>query len=244
MVGFERVQCLNFFKLYIGDYQRDTAHLSVTEHGAYQLMLQHHYATEKPLPTGKELHRMLRAQTKIEREAIDRVAAEFWVTTPDGLINERAKLEIARADHQRTVNQQVGKLGGRPKTPRKDKPNENRIGSQTEAINNPTQTPDTRHSEPNGSGAGAPPDTADHIFGLGVPLLTASGCTDRNARSMLALLHKQHGGLAVVAALERCAREKPLQPIPWLQAVMTPKSRHTGFEAKNYREGVAADGSL
>lgn len=46
---------MNFFKLYIGDYQRDTAHLSVTEHGAYLLMLQHYYATEKPLPPGKAL---------------------------------------------------------------------------------------------------------------------------------------------------------------------------------------------
>ena len=86
---------MNFFKLYIGDYQRDTAHLSVTEHGAYMLMLQHYYATEKPLPTGKALHRMLRAQDKDERDAIDSVAAQFWSKTPEGLlVNERAADEI------------------------------------------------------------------------------------------------------------------------------------------------------
>ena len=134
---------MNFFKLYIGDYQRDTAHLSVTEHGAYLLMLQHFYATEKPLPVGKVLHRMLRAQDKAEREAIDFIAGKFWTATDDGLINERAAQEIAKAEHQRSVNQQIGKLGGRPK--RKETESVNESDSESEPNDNPNQTPDTRH---------------------------------------------------------------------------------------------------
>lgn len=98
---------MNFFKLYIGDYQRDTAHLSVTEHGAYLLMLQHYYATEKPLPSGKALHRMLRAQDKAEREAIDAVVALFWTQTPEGLVNERADAEIAKAATQADTNRRI-----------------------------------------------------------------------------------------------------------------------------------------
>lgn len=98
---------MNFFKLYIGDYQRDTAHLSVTEHGAYLLMLQHYYATEKPLPTGKALHRMLRAQDKAEREAIDAVAAQFWRETEHGLVNNRADVEITKAGAQAETNRSI-----------------------------------------------------------------------------------------------------------------------------------------
>ena len=88
---------MNFFKLYIGDYQRDTAHLSIAEHGAYMLMLQHYYATESPLPTGKALHRMLRAQDKTERDAIDSIVAKFWNETSNGLVNERADAEQLRS---------------------------------------------------------------------------------------------------------------------------------------------------
>lgn len=98
---------MNFFKLYIGDYQRDTAHLSITEHGAYLLMLQHYYATERPLPTGKALHRMLRAQDKAERDAIDAIVERFWHETPDGLVNERADGEITKARTQADTNRQI-----------------------------------------------------------------------------------------------------------------------------------------
>lgn len=143
---------MNFFKLYIGDYHRDTAHLSVIEHGAYLLMLQHFYATEKPLPTGKALHRMLRAQDKTERDAIDFIASKFWTQTETGIVNERAAQEIAKADRQRTVNRSVGIRGGRPK--KTESVSKTRTDLETESvifsepINNPNQTPDTRQIQP------------------------------------------------------------------------------------------------
>lgn len=100
---------MNFFKLYIGDYQRDTAHLSLAEHGAFLLMLQHYYATEKPLPTGKALHRILRASEKADRDAIDSIAAQFWRTTDAGLVNDRADAEITKAAAQADINRAIAK---------------------------------------------------------------------------------------------------------------------------------------
>ena len=132
---------MNFFKLYIGDYQRDTAHLSVTEHGAYLLMLQHYYATERPLPTGKALHRMLRAQDRSERDAIDSVVAQFWTETSDGLVNERADVEITKAGAQAETNRAIAQAR---EARRKAARNGNEQSTNRATNDQPNQTPDTR----------------------------------------------------------------------------------------------------
>ena len=99
---------MNFYKHYIGDYQRDTGHLSVTEHGAFRLMLDVYYATEKPLPLDrKALYRLLRAESGLDRIAIDSVINQFWVETNEGFINRRADAEVAKADKQAEVNRQT-----------------------------------------------------------------------------------------------------------------------------------------
>lgn len=98
----------------MGDYQRDTGSLSLAEHGAYMMMLQHYYATEAPLPVGATLYRLLRAQTKAERGAIDAVVARFWLLKDGALVNTRAVIEIERAVRQRDINREQGKRGGRP----------------------------------------------------------------------------------------------------------------------------------
>lgn len=86
---------MNFYKHHIGDYAKKTAHLTVLEHGAYLLMMQAYYATERPLPFGRDLYRICRANGKKERAAIDKVASEFWTRTEAGLINSRADREMA-----------------------------------------------------------------------------------------------------------------------------------------------------
>lgn len=133
---------MNWFKLYIGDYQRDTAHLSVTEHGAYLLMLQHYYATEKPLPIGKALHRMLRAQDKAERDAIDAVAAQFWTETPAGLVNGRADAELTKAGAQADTNRAIAQAREAKRKAARE-PHEKSTNRATN--DQPNQTPDTRH---------------------------------------------------------------------------------------------------
>jgi uncharacterized protein YdaU (DUF1376 family) len=134
---------MNFFKLYIGDYQRDTAHLSVTEHGAYLLMLQHYYATEKPLPIGKALHRMLRAQDKAEREAIDSVAAQFWRETVDGLVNDRADVEITKAGAQAETNRAIAQAReAKRKASRASNEQSTNRATNDQPNHNHSQTPD------------------------------------------------------------------------------------------------------
>lgn len=78
-------------------------------------------------------------------------------------------------------------------------------------------------SLPKGKGDKSPMTSDEIIFGYGVPLLTNAGTTDKQARSFLGGLRKNHGDQAVVDALRDCLRAKPLQPLEWLGAVLSPK---------------------
>lgn len=94
----------------MGDYARDTGHLSALEHGIYTLLLDWYYVNERPIPDDKAV-RISRGNP----EETHMVLSEFFKRTENGWIHSRADREIelyrAKADH----NREVGKLGGRPK---------------------------------------------------------------------------------------------------------------------------------
>ena len=107
---------MNFYKRWIGDYRRDTGHLSLIEHGAYTLMLDAFYASEKPLPIDRvRLYRLLGASEQNEVAAVELVLSEFWKEAEAGFVNSRALREIGRAAEYSAEQSARGKLGGRPK---------------------------------------------------------------------------------------------------------------------------------
>lgn len=90
---------MNFYLHYLGDYDRDTKGLSLIEHGAYRVLLDHAYATEEMPPNEPgALYRIAGAMTPAERKAVDRVADRFFAINGDGRRhNKRAEAEISRA---------------------------------------------------------------------------------------------------------------------------------------------------
>jgi len=107
---------MNFYRMFPGDYIADTSELSLAEHGVYMLMLHYFYHTEQPLPTGPKLYRLLRADSKADREAVDFVCDRYWIPTPEGLVNRKAVDELKRASEMAERNRLNGKKGGRPVT--------------------------------------------------------------------------------------------------------------------------------
>lgn len=82
---------------YVGDYQRKTAHLSLIEHGAYSLLLDHYYSTAKPLPANASvLHRVCRAFAPDEQAAVQAVLAQFFTLERDGYHNKKADKELLK----------------------------------------------------------------------------------------------------------------------------------------------------
>lgn len=88
---------MNYYEHHLGDYMRDTAHLSMLEDGAYRRLMDVYYTREQPLPTAlKDCCRLARAQSKPEREAVDAVLKEFFHQSPEGWRHKRCDEEIAR----------------------------------------------------------------------------------------------------------------------------------------------------
>lgn len=144
---------MNFYKRHIGDYVRDTAHLSLLEHGVYARLLDVYYSRETGIPDGQAA-RLIGARAKDEVAAVDAVIREFF-TIRDGVwIQRRCEREIEHASAKAERNREIGKLGGRP---RKEKPIGNPAGFQNKPTENPSQTPDSRLQKKKRHSPGDPP---------------------------------------------------------------------------------------
>lgn len=95
---------MNYYERHLGDFVRDTAHLSMTEDGAYNRLLDRYYATESGIPVD-QAHRVARARTKEERQAVDVVLAEFFILSDGVWIKNRVEEEIAK-HHKKMRNLQ------------------------------------------------------------------------------------------------------------------------------------------
>jgi uncharacterized protein YdaU (DUF1376 family) len=85
-----------WYPFFPGDYARDTARLSLVEHGAYRLLLDDYYSTGGPLPLeATELYRITKAFTPEEQAATIKVVCAFFTETEVGFRSRRADRELA-----------------------------------------------------------------------------------------------------------------------------------------------------
>ncbi|MCK2097538.1 YdaU family protein [Thauera aromatica] len=145
---------MNYYEHHLGDYAKDTGHLTMLEHGAYRILLDRYYSTEAGIPAA-QAYRLARARSEEERQAVDVVLEEFFELVDGVWINGRAEEEIAGANARIDASRQNGKKGGRPKknpagseTETQQKPSGLSVGSETETQQKAHQAPSTKHQSP------------------------------------------------------------------------------------------------
>jgi uncharacterized protein YdaU (DUF1376 family) len=142
---------LNFYKHYIGDFQRDTGHLSLTERGAYLCLIHHYYATEKPLPNDLDaLCRIAGAVSKVDRAAV-KVAIGFFEPVASGLMHARIEAELEKAGEISNTNRAIALAREEKRRTEKAKRTEHEQSTKraqsvprTEHEQSTNQTPDTK----------------------------------------------------------------------------------------------------
>lgn len=86
---------MNYYERHIGDYLKDTSHLSLLEHGVYTRLLDVYYTRECGIPADQAA-RLIGARSKDELAALRAVLEEFFVLSDGAYAQPRAEREIAR----------------------------------------------------------------------------------------------------------------------------------------------------
>lgn len=147
---------MNFYKRHIGDYLKDTAHLTLLEHGVYTRLLDVYYTRESGIPDAQAA-RLIGARGRDETAALKVVLGEFFELIDGSWVQSRCEREIEEASAQAKANRENGKKGGRPKKVRN--PEENESESEVKPTGNPSgfdslteknlsQTPDSISQTP------------------------------------------------------------------------------------------------
>ncbi len=89
---------MNYYPHHIGDYLKDTAHLTMIEDGAYRRLIDLYYLHEQPLPVEKrQVYRLARASSPAEKKAIDTILDEYFSPGEDGWMHRRCEEELSRS---------------------------------------------------------------------------------------------------------------------------------------------------
>jgi uncharacterized protein YdaU (DUF1376 family) len=86
---------MHYYQFHIGDYRRDTAHLTLIEHAIYRALIDTCFETEQPLPLVRsKIERSHSIRTPEESTALDNVLADFFIETEAGFIHTRIQQDI------------------------------------------------------------------------------------------------------------------------------------------------------
>lgn len=125
---------MHYYSFHIGDYLKDTRHLSNDEDLAYRRLLDIYYDTEQPITLETQ---SLSRRLQLGTDCLLSVLSEFFVKCEDGWHNPRCDAEIAAYHALCNRNKENGKLGGRPKKTQSVS-SRNPVGTQSEPTGKPT----------------------------------------------------------------------------------------------------------
>ncbi|WP_320533643.1 YdaU family protein [Robbsia andropogonis] len=88
---------MHYYDHNIGDYRKDTGHLTLLEHGIYRSLLDTYYLDERPLALDHaKLMRSHSVRTADEVQSFENVLQDFFERTEDGYVHKRCEVVIAK----------------------------------------------------------------------------------------------------------------------------------------------------
>lgn len=211
---------MNYYEHHLGDYLRDTAHLSMVEDAAYRRLLDMYYVKEAPLPADvKACCKLARAISKAEKDAVALVLREFFELREDGYHQARADAEISRyrEKSQKAKRSAEARWGASERNA-----NASADAMRTHSEGNALQSPVTSNQSKNGADAPTPLPTTDPrkaLWDLGKTLLGPK------SGGLISAAIKRVGEEKVAEVLGFMATKAMASPVPYFEKATAPKER-------------------
>jgi len=168
---------MNYYKHYMGDYARATAHLSILEHGAYRLLIDAYYSNEGPLPSEKTaLYRICRAFDAAERKAVDVIVEQFFNDSGERIVHQRIDEELTKYETKRATNRAIAGEREKQRRARSGEP-----------------IPDTRNHIPDPNNQNPIPENLNISSGLPPDNAPSKAELKKQAKEILAFLNEKAG---------------------------------------------------
>ena len=165
---------LNYYPFHIGDYSKDTAHLSIMEDGAYRRLIDLYYTSERQLPKNRDaIYRLVRARSREEKLVVDTLLGEFFTETETGWRHERCEQEIARSKEK----SEKAAMSASMRWHKKKEANALRTHCDGNAPNNQEPIKEA-----------APVGALDPVWGPGLDVLLTAGVPEKHARPFIGAL--------------------------------------------------------
>lgn len=229
--------------LYVADYRADTAHLSAAQHGAYLLLIMHYWQTGK-LPLDDSALARIACMSLAEWRRAKPVVSAFF--TADWH-HKRIDAELSKAaDISNKRRASVGRRYNKSdtKAPTKvssiEPTNVDQLNTHARAT---SQSQSQNIPEAEASGAPAPAEPRDvrrELFNEGRQTLERiTGRTPDSCRRLLGkwLKSVNEDAIAVKGAIEDAERNRIVDPVPWIERSLHPKTR----EGQRHNVIAAAD---
>jgi uncharacterized protein YdaU (DUF1376 family) len=209
--------------IHIGDYKRDTGHLRAAEHGAYLLLLFHHWSTGSLPDDDRQLSAiacMSPAEWRKAKPILIRFFGEGW---RHGRVEK--DLESARESYEKRAK--AGAEGGKAKAKGKHCSSNAKAGLEQPLTFNQGK----KDSEANASDAGASDDPRKRLFGEGLAKLKKlTGKGPDACRSFLGKCLKaaDDSAIVVLGLIEDAERNDVADPAAWIAARLKPRENFNG----------------
>lgn len=184
---------MNYYERHIGDYLKDTAHLSLLEHGIYGRLLDIYYSRETGLPAD-QITRLVGARTEEEKSALGCVLAEFFILEAGGVyVQARCDREIDRFKAKQAQAKRAAAASVAARQAFAEPAQNGRSTDVDQALNVPSlqsPVPDPKKKKP-----AAPSLTVEELKAEGLSAETASSFIEHRNRKRAKLTQQAWDGI-------------------------------------------------
>lgn len=226
-----------FYKMDPAAWDFGTANLSLEEEAAYLRIINAIHKHDAAVPDNDRiLAGLFRTSTRKARALVNALVEAGKLTIEDGKIwNDRARSDLVQRGFVTISRAESGAKGGRTRAENAAKALKNNDAGQAIASSRIEENRE-EYTVAKATDSNAVADPAKAVWKVGLEALSAHGVSEPKARAMIGKWRKDNPGkdAHILTAILDCGREGIVDPIPWIQARLTPKPAERFFDFSAY----------